>query len=246
MEKLIKSSNGQWALSKGQTPDMPTPSDPSKGGDGVNEMAKDDDQKGGHSVFTMDHVRQVAGMKDHGKAKELAHGVVDSNKTALASTKSKIKGIIDRSRNTRDLAMAMSNHIMAHPSEGLKVINKSELSKEDGSEMMFSQLESVEHHLKEIRSHIKPSEDSPDWVKAKITEAAKQLSDVAHYIQGEKTVAKAGDRPTAHDRDLSSRYKDIASDPKNKGSVGKPLNIGKEQIDQAVRTVEAKYLKPKK
>ena len=29
-------------------------------------------------------------------------------------------------------------------------------------------------------------EDSPDWVKAKITEASKQLSDVAHYIQGKK------------------------------------------------------------
>jgi hypothetical protein len=33
---------------------------------------------------------------------------------------------------------------------------------------------------------MKSSEDSPDWVKAKITEAAKQLSDVAHYIQGQK------------------------------------------------------------
>lgn len=54
------------------------------------------------------------------------------------------------------------------------------------SEMMFSQLEAIMHHVEEIREAMSADEDSPDWVKAKITEASKQLSDVAHYIQGKK------------------------------------------------------------
>ncbi len=106
MEKLIKSQNGQWALTKAEMVKedvsiAPTPSNPTKGGSGVNEMAK-----------------------------------------------------------------------------------------EDGSEMMFSDLEQIAHHVAEIKEHMKASEDSPDWVKAQITEAAKNLSDVAHYIQGKKAKSK--------------------------------------------------------
>jgi hypothetical protein len=61
---------------------------------------------------------------------------------------------------------------------------------DNDSEMMFSQLEAIMHHIKEIREAMSPKEDAPDWVDAKITEAAKQLSDVAHYIQGVKAAKK--------------------------------------------------------
>lgn len=184
MEKLIKSTNGQWALVKAAPKlDM------------------------GHSVFTMDHVREVSGMKDHAKAKEYAHGIVDAS-NAHERNKSSIKHMIDKSRNVKDLVFGMSNHVLAHPSEGLRVISsarkaeeapdetakekteKSQMAKEDGSEMMFSDLEQLVHHVAEIREHMKASEDSPDWVKAQITEAAKNLSDVAHYIQGKKAKSK--------------------------------------------------------
>lgn len=75
----------------------------------------------GHSVFTMDHVNQVAVMKDHAAAKELAHGVVDSS-SANPKNKMKIKAMIDSSKNPAHLAQGMSNHILAHPGEGLRVI----------------------------------------------------------------------------------------------------------------------------
>lgn len=210
MEKLIKSENGQWTLSKA-APKMDA----------------------GHSVFTMDHVNQVSGTKDHRKAKEFAHDIVDKS-AANDANKRKIKLMIDKSKNSRDLAFGMSNHVLAHPSEGLKVVKeedaksihldvrekyplppkkyqlapqepphvkqdgsklspKSALKKAEedkGSDMMFSDLEQISHHIEEIREHMKPSEEAPDWVKAKITEAAQNLSIVAHYIQGEKAKDK--------------------------------------------------------
>lgn len=356
MEKLIKSQNGQWTLTKA-APKLDS----------------------GHSVFTMDHVNEVSKMRDHGKAKEYAHSIVDSS-SAQPHNKYSIKNMIDKSKSAQNLAFGMSNHVLAHPSEGLKVVKEegSELAKEesklsaktnrampftmrdvhdlhamkdhdaakthahsvidsygssikpahkdklksavnsskdsadlayrvanhvigshpeskphkgrlqphaeakdptpvdeylknpkkyiksskdtdtyktekmakdeDGSEMLFSQLESIAHHVKEIRESMKPSEDSPDWVNAKITEAAKQLSDVAHYVQGEKAVAKAdGQKPNAHDRDTAQRYRDMPASAK--GSSSKQPSIGQREVDSAVRTVEAnlpKILKPKK
>lgn len=76
----------------------------------------------------------------------------------------------------------------SNPTKGGKGTN--EMAKEEGSEMMFSDLEQLVHHVMEIRDSMKSSEDSPDWVKAQITEAAKNLSDVAHYIQGKKAKGK--------------------------------------------------------
>lgn len=210
MEKLIKSANGQWTLAK------------------ANER--------GASVFTMDHVREIAATKDHDKAKSRAHAIVDSDKNIRQVNRAKIKNMIDSSKGSAHLASGMSNHILAHPGEGLKVINKeedglekatpalstgliggaigtkirnqmskedvsiapspskptkdrvgiNEMAKEDGSEMMFSDLEQIAHHIAEIRASMKSSQDSPDWVKAQITEAAQNLSGVAHYIQGKK------------------------------------------------------------
>lgn len=185
MEKLIKSQSGQWTLIKAAPKlDM------------------------GHSVFTMDHVNEVAKMKDHGKAKEYAHGIVDASE-ARPHNKASIKLMIDGSRHVNDLARSMANHVLAHPSEGLRVLRKedvsiapspsnpkkggagvNEMAKEDGSEMMFSDLEQIAHHIAEIRETMRSSEDSPDWVKAQITEAAQNLSSVAHYIQGKKAKDK--------------------------------------------------------
>jgi hypothetical protein len=54
------------------------------------------------------------------------------------------------------------------------------------SSMLLSQLESLEHHVKEIREHISASDVAPDWVNAKVSQAASSLSDIAHYIMGLK------------------------------------------------------------
>ena len=124
MEKLIKSSNGQWALTKGELADIPTPSNPRKGGKGTNEMAKEE---------------TVPGLPKP-----------------------------------------------TNPRKGGKGTNEMAKEEKDDSTMLFSQLEAIEHHIKEIKESMKPSENAPDWLDAKITEAAKNLSDVAHYIMGTK------------------------------------------------------------
>jgi hypothetical protein len=76
----------------------------------------------------------------------------------------------------------------SNPIKGGEGVN--EMAKEEGSEMMFSDLEQIVHHVQEIREHMKASEDSPDWLKAQVTEAAQNLSGVAHYIQGKKAKGK--------------------------------------------------------
>jgi hypothetical protein len=54
------------------------------------------------------------------------------------------------------------------------------------SSMLMSELESLEHHIKEIKEHLSSSEIAPDWVKAKVSKSASHISDIAHYIMGFK------------------------------------------------------------
>jgi hypothetical protein len=75
----------------------------------------------GHSVFNMDHVNQVAAMTSLAEAKKFALDILN-NSTANASNKTKIKKVIESSRSVVNLAVAMSNHLLAHPGEGLKVV----------------------------------------------------------------------------------------------------------------------------
>lgn len=66
---------------------------------------------------------------------------------------------------------------------------------EDNNEMLMSQLKQIVHHVKELSSNISISGNEPDWVNSKITEAAKALSDVAHYIDGLKDIKKDESMP---------------------------------------------------
>lgn len=87
--------------------------------DSHGEVNKAEDK--GHSAFEMSHVHEISGMKDHGAAKQRAHAIVDASK-ANDVNRAKMKRMIDTSKNPRHLASGMSNHILAHPSEGLKTI----------------------------------------------------------------------------------------------------------------------------
>jgi len=165
--------------------------------------SSDDDSKSkpkkGESVFNIGHVNEVAAMKDHSETKKLAHSLVD-NSNAKPENKKKIKLMIDKSKSSAHLAQGMANHILAHPGEGLRVIkNEDEDSQELSlnkakdmagddvdSSMLMSELESMDHHIEEIRDHLKESEVAPDWVKAKVSRAASSISDIAHYVMGIK------------------------------------------------------------
>jgi hypothetical protein len=84
-------------------------------------MNSKDKKEMGCSVFNMDHVKQVAAMTNLAEAKKFALDLVN-NSTANRNNKIKITKIIESSRTIVNLATAMSNHVLAHPSEGLKVI----------------------------------------------------------------------------------------------------------------------------
>jgi hypothetical protein len=84
--------------------------------------AKTNEKKNmGCSVFNMDHVKQVVAMTNLAEAKKFALEILN-NSTANCGNKIKIKKVIESSRTVTNLAMTMSNHMLAHPGEGLKVI----------------------------------------------------------------------------------------------------------------------------
>lgn len=73
------------------------------------------------SVFTMDQVNAVV-TKDLPSAKEYALGIIHSADNIRTATKANAIRVINNARNVITLASAMSNWILAHPSENLKVI----------------------------------------------------------------------------------------------------------------------------
>lgn len=110
-EELLIKSNGQWELlEKANDEKKPT-------GQANPQM--------GYSVFNMDHVNEISTMKDHGAAKQRAHEIL-AGSTANDKNREQIKRMINSSRNSRHLATGMSNHILAHPAEGLKVVKADE------------------------------------------------------------------------------------------------------------------------
>lgn len=74
----------------------------------------------GHSAFNMQHVTEIAGMQDLSAAKAYAMKVVNES-TANAGNKAKLKSMISKSRSIAGLAQGMTNYILAHPSENLKM-----------------------------------------------------------------------------------------------------------------------------
>lgn len=81
----------------------------------------------------------------------------------------------------------------AYEDGSCKPVSKQDLNKakdmsgdEIDSNMLMSQLQSIEHHIKEIRSKINPKDIAPDWVKSQVAQAANDLSGVSHYILGIK------------------------------------------------------------
>ena len=99
-EELKKSDFVSTDILKKGAPAV-APTAPPEGGD------DSDSPKKGKSVFSMDHVNQVAAMSNHAEAKKLAHSAVDSS-NANPENKKKIKLMIDRSKSPAHLAQAMA------------------------------------------------------------------------------------------------------------------------------------------
>lgn len=72
--------------------------------------------------FTMADVKEVEKMNNITAAKAYAHEKVQRMPNAQLKNIEKAHRMIDKSRSVNELMFAMVGFIMAHPSEGLKVI----------------------------------------------------------------------------------------------------------------------------
>lgn len=62
---------------------------------------------------------------------------------------------------------------------------------DENAEMVESQNKAISHHTKELQSQLNMGKDTPAWVVSKVSRASNDLSDVTHYLDGEK-MAKGG------------------------------------------------------
>ena len=83
--------------------------------------------------FTADHLRQMNNAVNHAKAKEIAHEAIRAQPDAHPINTKKAQLMVDGSKNKQHLLIGSANFMLAHPSEGLKVI-KSEDERPEGSE----------------------------------------------------------------------------------------------------------------
>jgi hypothetical protein len=67
----------------------------------------------------------------------------------------------------------------------------SDMEKKESSDMAYANITELLHHIKELRSMLKPGEELPEWVEAKLTLAADYLSSVAHYVDGKKEAGQS-------------------------------------------------------
>ena len=73
------------------------------------------------SIFIMDQVNTVMGLNTI-DAVEFVEKIINSDKTLRPLTRTKAHRMILKQRNSQRIAFAMSNWILAHHNEGLKVI----------------------------------------------------------------------------------------------------------------------------
>jgi hypothetical protein len=62
---------------------------------------------------------------------------------------------------------------------------------DENLDMVKSQNKAISHHTKELQSQLNMGKDAPAWVVSKVSRASNDLSDVTHYLDGEK-MAKGG------------------------------------------------------
>lgn len=72
--------------------------------------------------FNMGVVNQVIAMTDLEGARSVAQQQVDNAKGATQKNITSATNVIKKAKSTKELAMALTNFLLAHPSENLKVI----------------------------------------------------------------------------------------------------------------------------
>jgi hypothetical protein len=67
-----------------------------------------------------------------------------------------------------------------------KAYAKGGFIEDENAEMVESQNKAISHHTKELQSQLDMNKETPAWVVSKVSRASNDLSDVTHYLDGEK------------------------------------------------------------
>jgi len=163
----------------------------------------------GYSVFNMDHVNEVTKMKDHVAAKQRAHQIL-AGSTANAKNREKIKYMINSSRNTQHLARGMSNHILAHPAEGLKVV-KSEQDQLEQLAQLIHDEPSLEKFIQFTGLH---GQDKPKHAGARAAAEHNDAGKAAQFNIPKEHLPEPNESKEAHSKRvvgaLKQKFPDVA------------------------------------
>ena len=100
------------------------------------------------------------------------------------------------------------------------------------SKMLMSELESLEHHIEEIKQHLSASDVAPDWVKSKISQAAGSMSDIAHYVMGTKEKISKSKAESTNTLDYAAMNKKPKAESKTKPKQQKQSPSNKTALDE--------------
>jgi hypothetical protein len=72
--------------------------------------------------FNMELITKICSLKDLTEAKNLANETVDLMTKSSAANKQKAKSVIAKATSIQKLGITLTNFMLAHPSENMKVI----------------------------------------------------------------------------------------------------------------------------
>ena len=72
--------------------------------------------------FTMETVNQILSFSTLEESKKFLHDLVKETKNARVENVTKATAMIDKCKTQRDLALSVSNFVLAHPSENLRIL----------------------------------------------------------------------------------------------------------------------------
>jgi hypothetical protein len=98
------------------------------GGDHIPDEVRKNIKPG---FFTMDHVHNALSAPDLETSKKIAMGHIEAHPGAKPQSKAKAKAAILNARSNMHVAQAMTNMLLAHPSQGLKVIQPGNSASKD-------------------------------------------------------------------------------------------------------------------
>jgi hypothetical protein len=189
--KKSENTNGQWTLNK--TSRMPKPNASGHEFHVLANVPGKEHEQGGARWHKVSHI-EGDNYHIHGHSSPVSgsKNVIAGDWMHSDAAKSKNIGLSnqqaegmkfnpnDTARNSKDFAKADAN--------GQWSLNK-EISKAE-SEMAFSNITELLHHIKELKSTLKPGEKLPEWVEAKLTLATDYLSSIAHYVDGAREAGR--------------------------------------------------------